>query len=128
MSGRKKMFTRWANLTEKDKLLNECRLVSGLFITLNLTIKSVSDNAFIEREDNLIKEKALIQLFKNLTNNVHDCLKKWRDVNTIEKIRGTLDEQKKKEVLKVLDSMLHNGKLSQIREALNKFKINRRIV
>ena len=59
--------------------------------SLNFAIKSVSDMAFVDNKDNIIKEKALIQLFKNMSNNVGDCFKRWRDVNAIEK----LNERKK---------------------------------
>ena len=82
-SGQKKFFSRWYNITEKTKLLNECKLVSSLLASLNFAIKSVSDMAFIDNKDNMIKEKALIQLFKNMNSNVGDCFKRWRDVNNI---------------------------------------------
>ena len=58
--------------------MNECRLVTGLFSTLNNTVKAVVDNAFIENKDTQIKEKALIQLFKNLHGNMSECFKRWR--------------------------------------------------
>ena len=78
MSGQKKMYTRWHSITEKTRLMNECRLVTGLFATLNNTVKAVVDNAFIENKDTQIKEKALIQLFKNLHGNMGECFKRWR--------------------------------------------------
>ena len=102
MGGQKKLFNRWINLTEKSRLLNECRLVSKLFTTLNFAIKSVSDNAFNENIDNSLKEKALIQLFKNLSSNMSDCLRRWRDVNIIEKLKENLTQHQKEAVLKVL--------------------------
>ena len=61
--------------------------MSSIFASLNFTVKSVADNAFIDNKDNNLKEKALIQLFKNLHNNMGDCFKRWRDVNNIEKLR-----------------------------------------
>ena len=70
MSGQKKMYTRWHSITEKTRLMNECRLVTGLFSTLQNTVKAVVDNAFIENKETQIKEKALIQLFKNLHGNM----------------------------------------------------------
>ena len=70
MSGQKKMYNRWHSITEKTRLMNECRLVTGLFQTVNNTIKAVVDNAFIENKDTQIKEKALLQLFKNLQGNM----------------------------------------------------------
>jgi len=87
MGGQKKLYNRWLNITEKAKLLNECKLVSSVFSTLNFAIKSVSDIAFVDNKDTALKEKALIQLFKNMTSNMGDCLKRWRDVNNIEKLR-----------------------------------------
>ena len=54
MSGQKKMYTRWHSITEKTRLMNECRLVTGLFSTLNNTVKAVVDNAFIENKETQI--------------------------------------------------------------------------
>ena len=85
--GQKKMFSRWQSLTEKAKLVNECRLVSGLLASLTFTIKSVTDSCFLDTKENAIKEKALLQLFKNMNHNVSDTFKRWRDVNNIEKLR-----------------------------------------
>ena len=38
-----------------------------------------------------------------------------------------MDNQQKASVLKVLDNLLNSGKKGQIRDALNKFKLNRRL-
>jgi len=81
MSGQKKMYNRWHALKEKTKQMNECRLVHSLFQSLNNTIKAVVDNAFIENKDTQIKEKALLQLFKNLQGNMGECFKRWREAN-----------------------------------------------
>ena len=56
-----------------------------MFQTLNFAIKSVADIAFVDNKDSALKEKALIQLFKNLAGNMSDCFRRWRDVNNIEK-------------------------------------------
>ena len=127
MGGQKKFYNRWLSITEKTKLLNECKLVSSVFASLNFAIKSVADIAFVDNKDTAIKEKALIQLFKNLSANVGDCFKRWRDVNNIEKLRERMSNQQKEGVLKVLANLLNNGKTAQIREAINKFRLNRRI-
>ena len=78
MGGQKKMYNRWSNITERTRLMNECRQVTNLFSTINFAIKSVADNAFSDNKDNTIKEKALTQLFKNLSGNVSDTFKRWR--------------------------------------------------
>ena len=78
--------------------------------SLNFTIKSVSDTVFIENKDNNMKEKALIQLFKNMNNNIGDCFKRWRDVNNIEKLKERMDNKTKENVLKVLDGILKHSK------------------
>ena len=62
MGGQKKMYNRWLGITERTKLLNECRLVSNLFTTLNFAIKSVADCALTDSKDNAIKEKASSRL------------------------------------------------------------------
>ena len=78
MGGQKKMYGRWLGITERTRLMNECRLVSHIFSNLNFAIKSVADNAFLDSKDNQIKEKALIQLFKNLYGNLGDTFRRWR--------------------------------------------------
>jgi hypothetical protein len=82
---------------------------------LNFAIKSVADIAFVDNKDTAIKEKALIQLFKNLSANVGDLFKRWRDVNNIEKLRERMSSQQKEGVIKVLANLLNNGKSAQIR-------------
>ena len=92
-SGQKKMFTRWVSLTEKAKLINECRLVSNFLATLTYTIKSSTDSCFLDSKENSLKEKSLLQLFKNMNHNVSDTFKRWRDVNNIEKLRERMSEK-----------------------------------
>ena len=72
------MYTRWNTITQRTKLMNECRQVNDVFSTLNFTIKSICDNAFVDNKDNMLKENALIQLFRNLSLNMGDSFKKWR--------------------------------------------------
>ena len=127
MGGQKKFYNRWLSITEKTRLLNECKLVSSVFASLNFAIRSVSDIAFGNNKDNIIKEKALLQLFKNLSANVGDCFKRWRELNNIEKLRERMNDQQKGSTLKVLNNLLNNGKSAQIRDAIHKFRLNRRI-
>ena len=101
MGGQKKFYNRWLSITEKTKLLNECKLVSSVFASLNFAIKSVSDIAFVDNKDTQIKEKALIQLFKNLSANVGDCFEEDGELNTVEKLREKC-RPTKGSVLKVL--------------------------
>ena len=121
------MYGRWLNITDRTRLMNECKQVSNLFSTINFAIKAVADNAFSDNKDSAAKEKSLTQLFKNLSANVGDSFKRWRDLNNIEKLREAMDNQQKASVLKVLDNLLNSGKKGQIRDAINKFKLNRRI-
>ena len=76
--GQKKLYNRWKLLTEKSKLMNECRQMNSAFQTLFFVIKSTADLAFMENKDTLLKEKALLQLFKNLSGNMSDTFKRWR--------------------------------------------------
>ena len=57
-----------------------------------------------------------------------DTFKRWRDVNNIEKLKEKLTEQQKESVLKVLENLLRSSKQLQVREIINKFRLNRRIV
>ena len=56
-----------------------------------------------------------------------DCFRRWRDINSIEKLRERMSNQQKESLLKVLNGLLTTGKTAQIREAINKFRLNRRI-
>ena len=69
-----------------------------------------------------------MQLFKNMNSNVSDTFKRWRDVNNIEKLRERMTSQEKESVLQVLDSLLHQSKREMIRDVINKFRLNRKIV
>jgi hypothetical protein len=82
-SGQKKMYTRWNHITNRHKLINECKQVNDVFATLNFTIKSIADNAFVDNKDNILKENALIQLFRNLHLNLGDSFKKWREAAAV---------------------------------------------
>ena len=121
-SGQKKMFNRWQNLTEKAKLVNECRLVSNFLASLTYTIKSATDSCFIDNKENTLKEKALIQLFKNMGHNVSDTFKRWRDVNNIEKLRERMTAQQKEAVINVLGNLLHHNKREKIAEVIRRFR------
>ena len=100
--------------------------------SLNYVIKSVADSAFVDNKDNVLKEKALMQLYKNLNVNVSDCFKRWKDVNSVERIKErfdtTIDKNTKEAVVKTLENLLKNSKQDYLRDVFNKFRINRRIV
>ena len=108
--------------------MNECKEVSSVFSSINFAIKSVADNAFSENKDLSIKERALTQLFKNLSSNVGETFKRWRDLNNIEKLRQTFDKSKKATLINILENLINNGKNGQIRNAISKFRTNRKIV
>ena len=74
----KRMYNRWLGLTEKSKLINECKVVSSFLASLTSAIKSATDSSFLDSKENQVKEKALIQLFKNMNSNVESTFKRWR--------------------------------------------------
>ena len=51
-----------------------------------------------------------------------DSLRKWRDLNNIEKLRKRMNDKQKEMVLKVLLNLLNNGKQGKIREVIHKFR------
>ncbi len=71
--------------------------------------------AFNDNKENALKEKALIHLIKNMNTNVADSFKKWREINTIEKIRERMDNTTKENVLKVLNDLLRHSKQDMIK-------------
>src|ERR1019366_6287129 len=99
----KKMDSRWNNIVNRQKLIKECRQGSDVFATLNFTIKSITDNAILDNKDNQIKEKALIQLFRNLNLNLADSFKKWRENNAILNMNERLNNTQKASLLKMLE-------------------------
>ena len=78
MGGQKKFYQRWMNITEKTKLINECKLITNVFNSLNYVIKSVADNALGNNKDSQIKIDALNQIFANMNIGLRDSLKRWR--------------------------------------------------
>ncbi len=48
MSSRKKFYHRWDVAVIKEKLTKQCKSVNSLFQSLNFSIKSVADNAFVD--------------------------------------------------------------------------------
>ncbi len=48
-------------------------------------------------------------------------------MNNIEKIRDRLSNSQKEQMLKVLDSLLRSSKQLQIKEVIQKFRLNRRV-
>ena len=62
----KRSYGRWHHITEKSRLVSECKAVSTTFASLNWTVKSIVDNALSDYKSKHLKEKALNQIFKNL--------------------------------------------------------------
>ena len=107
--------------------MTECKQMNSVFQTLFFVLKSNADLAFVENKQSLLKERALIQLFKNLSVNLSDSFKKWRETNTVEKIKQSVTQKQKQMLLEVLNGLLNNSKTAQIRQAVLKFRTNRRI-
>jgi hypothetical protein len=78
MGGQKRFYQRWLSITEKTRLLNECRLIGNMFSSINIAIKSVSDNIFANNKENQIKENAILRIFANLNLGIGDAFKRWR--------------------------------------------------
>ena len=68
-----------------------------------------------------------MQLFKNLGSNLGDTFRRWKDTNQMSKLQQRVMAHKGS-VLTVLETLLNSGKKGLIREAINKFRQNRRIV
>ena len=90
--------------------------------SLSQTIKSATDSCFLDTKENQLKEKALIQLFKNMSSNIGDTFKRWRDVNAIEKLRERLSNKEKQSLLNLLTNLLHNSKRDKIIEVIRRFR------
>ena len=77
-SGQKKFYQRWLSITEKTRLINECKLIGSVFSSLNFAIKSVTDTVLIDNKTNQRKIDALNKIFLNMNLGLGDSLKKWR--------------------------------------------------
>ena len=53
MGGQKKFYHRWINITQKTKLIKECKEIGNVFNSLNKIIKSTNDNAFGNNRDRI---------------------------------------------------------------------------
>lgn len=70
MVRQKNIFNRWFNITDRMKLLEQCKQVGNMFSTINYAIKKVAGNAFNDNKYSIIKEMTLTQLIKKLSANV----------------------------------------------------------
>ena len=115
MGGQKKFYQRWMSITEKSKLIRECQLLTSVFNSLHLSIKSVSDIAFSNNKDAQLKIDALNKIFLNMNLGIGSTLKRWREVNQFEKLIARIDRNKKEMCIKLLMNALNNGNQAKIR-------------
>ena len=83
MNKQRKLYNRWLGMTEKAKNVRECKILNNVFMSLNLSIKSVANSAFTLNKDNLIKEKALNKLFANVSLGLEESFRRWRRLNEL---------------------------------------------
>lgn len=74
----RKLYQRWFTISNRQKLFRECRMLSGLFSSLNYAVRSVADNVLQDNKARELKEKGLKQLFENMHSNLRDSFTKWR--------------------------------------------------
>ena len=103
-------------------------MLTNVFNSLNYVIKSITDNAFGNHKDSQIKINALNQLFANMNTGLRDSLRRWREYNQMRILIGRINENKKEMCIKLLTGLLYQGKQGQIRQAIDKFRVNRKIV
>ena len=65
MGGQKKLYQRWLTITEKTKLINECKIVGNVFLTINQAIKSVVSNVFADNKSSQLMLDALNKIYLN---------------------------------------------------------------
>ena len=53
-------------------------MIGDVFNTINLLIKSVTDNAFSDNKTTKIKIDAINRIFLNMNLGLGDSLKRWR--------------------------------------------------
>jgi len=78
-------WEKWKNLPERRKKEDRVSpaLLKNFFLTINNSIRSVTNNALSHNNDKQIIYGALLKIFINLGNNVSFCFRKWRNVNYI---------------------------------------------
>jgi hypothetical protein len=60
-----------------------------------------------------------------LIKNFSDAFKRWRDINTVEKIGSRNLYTNKERLIKVLEKYIHESKRRQISEVVEKFRLNK---
>ena len=83
MNKQRKLYSRWLSMTEMAKYIRLSKVMNSLFMSVNISIKSVTDSAFTLNKDNIIKEKALIKLFANLSFGLEESFRRWRILNEL---------------------------------------------
>ena len=63
-----------------------------------------------------------------MNSNVESTFKRWREVNSIEKLREKLTNKEKEAVLNVLNNLLNSSKRDKIAEVIRRFRENRKII
>ena len=127
MANKKKMYGRWKLLNERALLIERCRRLTQVMGQINMVIKSVADNAFALSQDNIIKERAILQLTSVFKSGLGESFKRWREVNRIEKLKKNINQGNRKFIIKLLENLLHYNKIQQLRNIIAKFKANRQI-
>lgn len=89
---------------------------------INLSIKSVTDNAFISNKDESIKLKAINKIIRTFMGNLGNTFNKWRQLNKIENIRSKLHSENKKFIIKMLKDILDNRLNKRLKEIIHIFK------
>ena len=82
--------------------MERCRRISQVMGQINLAIKSVADNAFGLNKQNILKERALIQLNNAFKAGLAQSFRRWREVNRIEKLKKNINQGNRKFIVKLL--------------------------
>ena len=69
-----------------------------------------------------------MQLFRNLSANLTSSFKLWRNINQIEKMREKMGMNERGAAIRALETLVHGGINTQIRNAIAKFRQNRKTV
>ena len=82
MSKKKKMYNRWKLLNERAILMEKCRRIGQVMGQINLTIKSVADNALLLSYQPTLHRTPQMSLlnilFNKFISNVKDSFAKLR--------------------------------------------------
>lgn len=106
---------------EESKFLNKSSEVDRVFSMMNNVFGEGLYIVFRSNRETLIIEKALNKIFANFSGSTQRAFNIWRENKNIIKLQQSMDQEKKKNILGIINKVLQNKEKKQIPYAISKF-------